>query len=75
MISFHLKYAIKYRELQKKGGLLLDLICEFQTCAGVKLDLPCCAGVYILWKGILNCVTLHLVGYLLELEILTDCCW
>ena len=43
------KICYKYRELQIKG-LLLDLICEFQTYVGVKLDLPCCVGVYTLWR-------------------------
>ena len=50
MISFHLKYAIKCRKLQRKGGYYLGLICEFQTYVGVKLDLPV-VSVCILFGG------------------------
>ena len=44
------KICYKIQRITEKGGLLLALICEFQTYVGVKLDLPCCAGVYNLWR-------------------------
>jgi len=50
MISFHLKYAIN-TEIYGERGLLLDLISEYQTYVGVKLDLPCCVGVCTLEGG------------------------
>jgi len=43
------KICYKIQRITEKG-LLLDLICEFQTCAGVKLNLARCAGVYALWR-------------------------
>jgi len=49
MISFHLKYAIKYRKLQKKG-VTTGPNMRISDYVGVKLDLPCCAGVYTLWR-------------------------
>ena len=56
------KICYKYRELQKKW-LLLDLICEFQTYVSVKLDLPCCVGVYTLWRPDEDWATGCVVGH------------
>ena len=48
-LPFKICYKIQ-KITEKGGGLLLDLICEFQTYVGVKLGLTCCAGVYYLWR-------------------------